>query len=314
MGAFLLAVAGGLIAGISAAVPWLIYARNVVPGLERERARPAAYVVAAVPALLASAATAARLFGLTTGSLRTDVILIVAVIGLASSWGPIVRGVLTLTGGPGSPADPAVPTAMRSVAAGLAAILFLSTATWVVAPAYASLQACMDAEEILADVEPQPPNPMPLPDAIPHPPPEPGALYAFSFPQNLEQAATSRHDENTRAQLVEAGFVAGHFRSWYAADGRWIQIDAFEFGTEEGAARYQAAVTRHACQFANEAFTAPMDGIGLQVRYGSGDPIVEQISWLAGNRRYLVSHSALDVPSDHGRILAIQQAALATGQ
>lgn len=312
MGAFVWAVAAALVAGFSAAVPWLIYARNVVPSLAKANAQPAAYAVAAIPALLASVATVARLLGLTTGSIRTDVVVIVAVIGLASSWGPIVRGALSVTGGSGSPTAPAFRNAMRIGAVSLAVIIFFATATWVVAPAYASLRACMDAEEILADAEPPPPNPMPLADALPHPPPEPGALYTFSFPQNLEQAATSRHDVDTHAQLVEAGFVGGHMRAWYAADGRGIQADVFEFRTADGAAGYQAAVTRHACQFANEAFAAPMGGIGLQVRYGTGDPIVEQISWVAGNRRYLVSHSALAVPSDHGRILAIRDAAMST--
>ena len=317
---FLAAVAGGLAAGLSAAAPWWVYRSRVVEGLLRARAAPAAYLVAAIPALLASAATVARLVGFTTGSLRTDVALIAVIIGIACSWPPIVRGALVLTGSLGEPLsaegqgprDESFARPMRAVAAGLSAVLFLWTSTWVVAPAYASLRACMDVESMLADLEPAAPNPAPLADALPYNPPEPGALYAFGFPMNLEQAATSRHDVNTREQLVDAGFVGGEMRAWYAADGRGIQADVFEFGTPEGAAAYQAAVMRHACQYSNAAFEAPLGGIGLQVRYETGDPIVEQISWVAGNRRYLIQHSALEVPPDHRRINEIRDASMST--
>jgi hypothetical protein len=309
MEAFLPALVAALVAGLSAAAPWLIYAQRVFPSLRAAGARPAAYVVAAVPALLASLAALARLGGITTGDLRSDVVLLVAILTLASSWGPIVRGALALTGGPAYVPDSLLRTGMRPLAVVLAVAIFIATATWVVTPAYLSLRACMAAEAILAAVDPPPANPAPLPDSLPYNPPEPGALYTFSFPMNLEQAATSRHDEDTGTQLAAAGFVAGHMRAWYAADGRGIQADVFEFETPEGAAEYQAAVTRHACRYANEAFRAPMSGIGLQVRYGTGDPIVEQISWIAGNRRYLVQVSERSVPPDHGRILAILESA-----
>ena len=312
MGAFLPAVVAALIAGLSAAAPWLVYALRIFPSLRAAGARPVAYVVAAAPALLASLATLARLGGLTTGDLRSDVVLLVAILTLASSWGPIARGALALTGGSRYVPDSLLRSAMRPLALVLAVAIFVATATWVVTPAYLSLRACMDADAILAAVDPPPANPAPLPDSLPYNPPEPGATYAFSFAMNLEQAATSRHDEDTRAQLVAAGFVAGHMRSWYAADGRGIQADVFEFETPEGAAEYQAAVTRHACQFANEAFRAPMSGIGLQVRYSTGDPIVEQISWIAGNRRYLVQVSERGIPPDHGRILAILESSTAS--
>ena len=100
-------------------------------------------------------------------------------------------------------------------------------------------------------------------------------------------------------------------RYWYAADGRGIQANVFEFGSPEGAAAYQAQVNRHACLFSNDAFEAPMGGVGLQVRYATGDPLVEQVSWVAGNRRYLFSVTELAPPSNHRRILAIADAAMA---
>jgi hypothetical protein len=311
MGAFLPAAVAALVAGISAAAPWLIYAQRIFPSLRAAGARPAAYVVALAPATLASLAIIARIRGFTTGDLRSDLILLTAILTLASSWGPITRAAIAMTGGPAYVPDSLLRPAMRGVALVMAAFVCTYTATWVVAPAYASLRACMVADDLLADLDPPPGHPAQVFDAIPYTAPESGAHYAYSLPMNLEQAATSRHDENTRDQLEAAGFVAGHARGWYAADGRTIQIDAFEFRTAHGAAEYLAAVTRHACQFANEAFRAPMSGIGLQVRYNTGDPIVEQISWIAGNRRYLVQVSERSVPTDHRRILAILDAATA---
>jgi hypothetical protein len=239
MGAFAVAVAAGLAAGLSAAAPWFIYARQIVPRLASARARRVAYVVAALPALATSIATLARLNGLSTGSFEMDVTLLAIAIGLACSWSPIVRLALVLTGGPrdavGDDVEVRALTA-RTAAYVMAAIVMLQTVTAFAGPAYRAMVTCSDAEAILADLESGPPNPAPLRDALPHTPPESGALYIMELPLNLDQAASSRHDSATRAQLVEAGFVAGHIRLWYAADGRGIQADVMEFGTPEGAA------------------------------------------------------------------------------
>lgn len=319
MGAFVVAVAAGLAAGASAAAPWLIYARRAIPNLARTGARPAAYAVAAIPAVLATAATFARLTGLTTGSLQADVTLIAVVIGVACTWPAIVQGALILTGGPlpGGPGvvdhpEAAAPEA-RATAVGMCAIVFLYTASWFVSPAYASLIACGDAEQILGNAQPPPANFAVLADAMPSGPPEPGAQYAFEYAMNLDQTATSRHDPHTREQLIRSGYVGGHVKVWLAADGRGIEADVMEFTAPEGATAYQAEVTRHACEYANEAFEAPLGGVGLQVRYETGDPIVEQVSWVAGNRRYLVMVSELAIPSDHQRILDIMDAATSSG-
>ena len=312
MGAFAVAVAVGLVAGISAAAPWVIYARQVVPRLADTHARPAAFFLAALPAALASIATFAALVGFTTGSLQQDVTLIAAIVGIACSWSPIVRGALMFTGGAREAIVGDLDTRVtlaRMIGYLMAALVVVESVLVYAGPAYASMITCFDAEAILADAEPPPANGAPLADALPYTPPEPGATYVFHFPMNLEQTASSRHDPATRDQLADAGFEGAHLRAWYAADGRGIQADVMEFGTPHGAAAYQAQVTRHACQYANEAFEAPMGGIGMQVRYGTGDPIVEQISWVAGNRRYLVSVTEDAAPADHRRILAILDAA-----
>ena len=141
--------------------------------------------------------------------------------------------------------------------------------------------------------------------------PEQGVRILADEQMDLDLAAESRHDPDTRNQLIAAGFVAAHARVWTAADGRQIHADVFLFQDPAGALEFQRQVNRYACRFANEAFAGPLSGVGLQVRWSSqGDPIEEQVSWVAGNRRYLVSVRALAPPHDHGRILRIAQLAI----
>lgn len=137
---------------------------------------------------------------------------------------------------------------------------------------------------------------------------EAGSTHLYDEPLDLAQAAESRHDPNTLDHLVEAGFNAAHARGWTASDGRRIQADVFEFEDQAGAQRFQHAVNRYACRFANEAFEAPMGGIGLQVRRSEGDPIEEQVSWVIGSRRHLVSVRAVAPPESHDRVLGLVEA------
>jgi hypothetical protein len=289
----------------------MVYASRVVPSLARASARSPAYVVAAIPAIIASALTLGVLIGFTTGSLRNDIVLIAATAGVACSWGPIVRGALSITGGPtplGAPAwidvtraaDPSSRAqAAQAVGYGLGVSLFMVTMVSFAVPATASLVACLDTEDLLAVAEPPPPNIAPLEDTFSYNPPEAGAQFMLNFPTSAELATSSEEDRDTREELLAAGFVGGYVRSWIGADSNWIEAEIMEFAT------YQGFVNRHACGFANEAFEAPMGGIGLQVRYETGAPYTEQISWVAGNRRYKVQVSAYERPSDHTRILGI---------
>jgi len=301
----------------------MVYADRLVPSLERQSARAPAYYVAALPAIVASVLQFAHAIGFSTGSVRDDVILIAATVGLACSWGPIARGAMSMTGGPIALRD-TVPTdgarvrpssrghATRRVAYALGVGLFVVTMTTFTVPAVASIQACLDTEQILAHAEPAPANASPIDIAFSYNPPEPGAQYMLDFPMNLELAASNKSDPMARDQLIEAGFVGAHVRSWIARDSTWIEAEVMEFATPEGAATYQGQVHRYACGYSNEAFGAPMGGIGLQVRYEAGAPYVEQISWVAADRRYKVQISAWARPSDHSRILRIQEVTTAT--
>jgi hypothetical protein len=163
----------------------------------------------------------------------------------------------------------------------------------------------------LADAEPAPPNTAPMQDAFSYNPPELGAQFLIDTPMSLDFVASSKSDPNTRDQLVAAGFVGAYVRNWIGADGSGIEVEVMEFATPEGAAEYHGLSHRYACGYANEAFAAPMGGIGLQVRYETGAPYVEQVAWIAGDRRYKVQVSAWDRPSDHDRVLRLLAATTA---
>jgi len=169
-------------------------------------------------------------------------------------------------------------------------------------PALIAARACISVETFL----PTSASEEILDESLPVTPalksqPEPGATILYDAPWDLEAAAEARHDPNTRAQLVEAGFVGAHATIWRATDGFQLSSDVFVFRDAAGALSFHRDVNRYACQFSNEAFSA-RNGIGLQVRWSSGDRIVEQISWVSGPRRYVVSVGALSPPADHSRV------------
>jgi hypothetical protein len=202
------------------------------------------------------------------------------------------------------------PKAVRRTVDVVAATILIGTFSWASASGVVARHACIGSE-----VPSGKPSTVemsssgPIADSL-LVEPEPGAEVVLDLPLNLAQAAETRADPNARADLEEAGFVAGHYRAWTASDGRNIHADAFEFRDQAGALEYQQAVHRYACRAANLHFDAPGGGIGLQTRYDSGDPIVEQISWVSDTRRYVVSVRHLAPPADHSRILAIYQRAV----
>lgn len=192
----------------------------------------------------------------------------------------------------------------------LAAAFFLGLAVPASVQSIVLARACIEVESLL------PERPAAVIGRVPAltegllTDPEPGALMLISHAVDLDAAAVSRHDPDSRRHLVEAGFQGGIVREWEAADGRRIHADVFEFADPAGALRFQAAVNRYACGFANEAFGTLRQGIGLQVRWSTGDPIEEQVSWVSGSRRYLVSVGHTDPPTDHARVLAIAERAV----
>ena len=312
MGAIAWTVVAGIIAGLSAAAPWMVYAERIVPSLAKATARPPAYLVATAPAIVASALTIARLAGFTTGSLQNDIILIVATASVDDAGTDHPRCAVrhrrspTTSGAP-RPACPETVGARelsrgaRVLGFALGVALFMVTMTSFAVPAAASFIACLDTERLLADAEPV--NPTLRQWMLPSPTFRPShrrrtsgaSRWALSLPP------IRRPDPSAREQLIAAGYVDGYIRGWIGNDGAGIEAEIMEFATPEGATT-QGQVHRYACGYANEAFEAPMSGIGLQVRYETGAPFVEQISWVAGDRRYKIQVSAFDRPTDHSRI------------
>jgi hypothetical protein len=204
----------------------------------------------------------------------------------------------------------AAPRGVRRIADIATVVVLVGTFTFTFASGVTARQACIGSET--PSGEPSTAQ-MDMSETIPKSllvEPEPGARPLLDLPLTLVEAAETRADPDARADLEEAGFVTGHYRSWTAMDGRVIHADAFEFRSEAGALEYQRRVHRYACEAANLHFDAPEGGVGLQTRYNSGDPIVEQVSWVTGNRRYLVSVRHLDAPADHSRILGIYERAI----
>jgi len=132
---------------------------------------------------------------------------------------------------------------------------------------------------------------------------------------DLDTLAASRHDPNSRQLLIDDQYISGYARTWETPDGRIIDVEVEQFASASGAAAFDRSMVLHACAYSNTAFEVPGGGVGLQIRYGTGDPIHEQISWVVGARRLLVSHTFLVVPATHSIILdlAARTRALATG-
>jgi len=377
----------GILAGALGALPFVLYRRLALPALARAGARPAAYLVAVVPAVGSLGVGVAFVLGWVFGAPMIDLLWLIGtstISAMLTEW--IVRPATRLTGGPRrdrssreveleariaaaerqfqrmdldlyvaeleatagtwTPGSvevhdtirrvldahrrhepPAVlaeryrdleraagshwrpPPGVRRAATTASLVAFLTVAAPMIGSSAVALRACIKADFVSGSVAAATPG-MPIAEAIVAEP-EPGAVLAFDEPADLAAAADSRHDPDTLDQLEAAGFVRGHLRGWSAVDGRIIQADAFEFTSHEGAVDYQRIVTSHACTYANEAFEGTNGGIGLQVRYSTGDPIVEQVSWVDGNRRYVVAVSHLEPPATHDRILRIH--ARATG-
>lgn len=172
------------------------------------------------------------------------------------------------------------------------------------APAVYTARACIGVELLL------PTQATEFTDAAPPflDDPEPGARLVTDVVLDLEDEASSRHDPDAHQQLVDAGFVIAYHRVWQTSIGDQIEASESSFEDAAGALYFHQQVNRYACGFSNEAFAGPGDAVGLQVRYGSGPhPIVEQVSWVLGARRYVVSVGTAAAPADHERVRNLAQ-------
>jgi hypothetical protein len=166
----------------------------------------------------------------------------------------------------------------------------------------ATLTPCEGVEALLATGESQPITATPedwMPSGVG------GYVLRVDEARTLENEARSRvNPDESRIELVGDGFVRGHHQAW-SREGTTIEFGAQEFATVEGALAFHAFANRYACQFANETFHGPSGSIGLQIRYRSGRPIGEQLSWVSGSTRILVFVDHATPPVDHGQVVRL---------
>ena len=289
----------------AAVIAWLSVAQ-FIPMLRARDARPAAIFIAGAVSLTALLALACiPVFGLGAWLL----------VGLA----PWLIAVMTpdalvrATGGPvpwdagrrqpapvrsGDQADVGRWPAERFIAPILAA-------TTVVAVAFASdVPVCAEAAALAEATDVASLQSAPLSDLLLD---DPGSDFTgvWEGPMNLEQAAGSRVDTFTLKQLRASQFVGAYRREWIRNDGTMLGNDVFAFETNEGASSYHRAVTAYACAYSTETFEVPGGGVGLRIRYGSGDPIRDQIAWLEANHRIVIAIGYQKAPADHSDALRL---------
>jgi hypothetical protein len=230
--------------------------------------------------------------------------LVFAGAGLLAAWG--VRFLFAPIAGVVHPSDSPSRQASSSAASRAAAVLLGAALGLVpaVATGRAPFLVCPRADRAA--------NGASLDTGIVAAPPgylltDPGPEFTLvaDYPMSIEEAAESRVDSLTLLQLREAGFVSAHRRIWIRDDGTLLGNDAFRFSDSDGATGYHRAVTRYACQYSNEAFDVPGGGVGLRIRYGSGDPIRDQVAWIDGGHRLVIAIGYRDPPDDHSEVLAL---------
>ena len=176
----------------------------------------------------------------------------------------------------------------------------------------ASVDACDQAQFILAAAEARPRATEIEDGSLSHltllNPGEPAGTV-IDAGLNLQAAAESRHDPLARDKLAMAGFIAGYHREWVLPNGQRAGAEIFRFNTPSGAAQFHRHATEYACRFANLAFSGPGGGTGLQVRYSTGDRIVEQLAWVDGSLRIVVTRGFDEPPTDHGVIIDLARRA-----
>ncbi len=186
--------------------------------------------------------------------------------------------------------------------AGVLAVLLL--AGLVVAPmavdAVSTLTPCETVEVLLAtrdreDLDLEPIEWMPSVATPPY-------NLTLDRPTTLDIVVESRRNpEESRVELIRDGFVDGYERS-YAGPRDHLEYGAQRFSSPDGALAFQAFANRYACQFANEVFRGLRGSIGLQIRFASGKPIGEQVSWVSGATRIVVFVDFDEPPPDHFRV------------
>ena len=201
---------------------------------------------------------------------------------------------------PGNARRPTASGLLLPAAVLLGGLLFLAVAPRFLDEIAITRDPCAVVDDLLAESAPEPFDVEPV-EWMPRQMPA-GFEVTENRPTTLETVVAGRvNPEASRIELLEDGFVDGYEQFW---DGPTYNISftAQRFASTEGALAFQAFANQFACQFANETFVGPRRSIGLQIRYGEGPPIGEQVSWVSGTTRVLVAVRHPAPPPDHQRI------------
>ena len=209
---------------------------------------------------------------------------------------------------------PPLPVIGAVIALGVVVVVAVPIARGALSPL---ADACDEVQPILAAAEAAPRAGHVVDPALSHLTlVDPGveARLVLDTGMGLQTAAASRHDPKAGEKLEADGFEAAYTRQWQTPDGRLLSAEVFRFATPAGATRFHREMTEYACRFSTLAFSGTGGETGLQVNYSTGDPVVEQLAWVDGPYRVVVSRSYTDRPLDHAGIIdlafrAMKQAA-----
>jgi hypothetical protein len=197
---------------------------------------------------------------------------------------------------------PPLPVVALVIAIGVAVAVGVPIAQGALSPV---TTACEQAQPILAASEASP-RTAPIQDpALSHltlVDPGVAARLVVDRGLGLAAAAATRHDPQADEKLAADGFEAGYERQWETPDGRTLSAEVFRFASPSGAERFHREMTEYACRFSSLAFAGTGGETGLQVNYSTGDPVVEQLAWVDGPFRIVVSRSFAERPPDHADI------------
>jgi hypothetical protein len=123
-------------------------------------------------------------------------------------------------------------------------------------------------------------------------------VVGANFSEDLELASRSAGDIDRiqlwKRALASNGFTRGWRRGWLPVrpwpGANSVTERVYEFRTSEDAQSFQRWASEDTCRFAERAFRPPEIGgaVGLRYSYRSGGQ-VEQVSFVAGKRRYVVA-------------------------
>jgi hypothetical protein len=115
------------------------------------------------------------------------------------------------------------------------------------------------------------------------------------------------HQAEMRAHLQQNHFRLGFERGWYGSEHAVLMtVQIFE-EPDDAAAYHRWISTSFTCRFSNEVFEGPVEGsIGFQIRWADGD-VSEQIAFVRGPLRYVVSLRGAPPPPDRGAVVNLAE-------